>query len=284
MILQTSPPSFLLSRYISQYIYYQINTSEFKSLKQTFLPYDIPALGFFTGSCMMISNKNKSYPISYSSGQVTSYYMGMITSPYHHLYNENENISALLVVFAPTGFSDLFKMNMAEVTDVVPEFSNLIGSEINSLNEAIANSFDFSEKVKILDHFFLCKHSHKQKDSDQIHEACSKVIQSNGLISMKNLAYCTNMSISKLERHFTYKIGITPKTYAKIKRFHHSLSLINSMKLNSFTEIALECGYYDQNHFIKEFKALTNNTPSSFSCDEYFLFNRLILFSSYYEL
>ncbi|HEY5825191.1 MAG TPA: AraC family transcriptional regulator, partial [Cyclobacteriaceae bacterium] len=56
----------------------------------------------------------------------------------------------------------------------------------------------------------------------------------------------------------------TPKLYGKINRFQHSLGLINQ-KDTSLTDIAYEAGYFDQSHFIREFKSFTGVTPSSYS-------------------
>ena len=68
------------------------------------------------------------------------------------------------------------------------------------------------------------------------------------------------------------------KTNEEVEKMRVSALLVSK----SLTEIAYDCGYFDQNHFIKEFKQFAYNTPSTSTLDEYYFFNMLILFSRYY--
>lgn len=63
-------------------------------------------------------------------------------------------------------------------------------------------------------------------------------------------------------------IGITPNLFNKINRFQLSLKHI-AKKEASLTSIAYECGYFDQSHFIRDFKSFTGITPSAYSPESY---------------
>ncbi len=64
-----------------------------------------------------------------------------------------------------------------------------------------------------------------------------------------------------IQKLFLDNVGITPKSFSNIHRFNKSLQLIQTADL-PLTSIAYDCGYYDQAHFIKEFKKFTGLTPS----------------------
>jgi AraC-like DNA-binding protein len=64
--------------------------------------------------------------------------------------------------------------------------------------------------------------------------------------------------------HFLQYTGLPPKLFCKINRFQHSLNLVNANGQN-LTNIAYESGYFDQSHFIREFKSFTGITPNSFA-------------------
>lgn len=57
-----------------------------------------------------------------------------------------------------------------------------------------------------------------------------------------------------MERRFKTVMGLTPAELLKIKRFNDAVLAMYSCRHNFLTGIAYECGYYDQSHFIREFK------------------------------
>lgn len=69
-----------------------------------------------------------------------------------------------------------------------------------------------------------------------------------------------------LQKLFLKHTGLTPKLYTKINRFQNTLVLV-SKREDSLTSIAYECNYFDQAHFIREFKSFTGLTPSEFLPD-----------------
>jgi len=64
-------------------------------------------------------------------------------------------------------------------------------------------------------------------------------------------------------------MGLTPAELLKIKRFNDAVLAMYSCRHTSLTGIAYECGYYDQSHFIREFKQLTNFTPRDFLKEQF---------------
>ncbi|HEV7738536.1 MAG TPA: helix-turn-helix domain-containing protein, partial [Chlamydiales bacterium] len=69
-----------------------------------------------------------------------------------------------------------------------------------------------------------------------------------------------------LQKLFFQYTGLSPKLYTKIHRFQNSLRLVTK-KDTSLTSVAYDCGYFDQSHFIREFKSFTGLTPSGYSSE-----------------
>lgn len=283
MVFLQSPPHLALQRYIGQYIYVSFNSSELPSLKQTFLPYDITAISIFIGSGFSAYERDYvTNPVANNGQSISAYYNAMITSPTSLFFKENSWIKAFVISFKSAGFSELFYINVAELTNRLFDFSALGGASARScFLEQLAETSDFKAQVSILDRFFLEKIPHHYKSTGQIGEACRRLIVTDGLINMKGLAYHTNMSLKTLERRFTEKVGVSPKLFARFKRFHHALDLMNRQQAPSWAGIAYECGYYDQNHFIKEFKDFTHQLPSAYAPQEYLLYNQMVLFKNF---
>lgn len=70
------------------------------------------------------------------------------------------------------------------------------------------------------------------------------------------------LSTRRLARLFTLEVGMTPKLYSRIKRFERVLSLMRSAQSVDWSELALNCGYFDQSHLIRDCKAISGFTPA----------------------
>lgn len=273
MVLLQSLPHPALRSYIIHYLFASVdNTLEFGNLKQTLFPIATPGLCFYFPHKLMVEH-----------GTVNTYgqavYTGQVTFPMSISFPKREKIRGLMIYFAPCGFSHLFRLDISGTTDMIPNFFDIAGSEAKRFYEQLEDAKDFYEQVSIADKYFL-KKLPAHDDTAQINEACRLITSSNGLLSIKRLAYDTNMSLNTLERKFTKRVGVSPKTFARFKRFHYALLLLNSSKPFSMSRIAQQCGYFDQAHFIKEFEMFTGMNPSSYHAEDYPVFHQFVLLRS----
>ena len=82
--------------------------------------------------------------------------------------------------------------------------------------------------------------------------------------NIENVASRYGITSRYLQKVFVQNTGLTPKLYGKINRFQNSLQLV-AKRNTSLTDIAYQCGYYDQSHFIREFKSFTGFKPSAYN-------------------
>ncbi len=82
----------------------------------------------------------------------------------------------------------------------------------------------------------------------------------------------------QLERKFTKKVGISPKQLGKVVRLQTALKMLLNRQSENLTKIAYDSEYYDQAHFIKDFKEFTGTTPKEFLEDD-----KMILSSLFYK-
>lgn len=235
-------------------------------------PIDFGGLSFYFGERKPIIEHYKNN----IRKQVSALYTGLITSTGSITFEPNSPLDGFVVAFLPHGFADLFQYDVSKTTDQLPDFYGLFEKEGRQLYNDIHAAPDFEKKMEVANRFFL-ERLPAQDNSGQILRAVMKIIDTNGLVDMEQLAAEANMSWKTLERHFRTRVGVTPKMYARFKRFHNALSLLNAPEPKSWLEIALLCGYYDQAHFIKEFREFTNQNPSAFSPMHYPLFYRFII-------
>lgn len=88
------------------------------------------------------------------------------------------------------------------------------------------------------------------------------IYKSNEFIRVKDIAQREVISERQVTRIFNNRVGVNAKTLMKIIRFQNAIKMINTKKTAKLVDIALEAGYYDQSHFIRDFYEFTGLTPS----------------------
>ena len=91
-----------------------------------------------------------------------------------------------------------------------------------------------------------------------------RIYESKGNISIGELAAETGYSECYIRRVFEEVHGISPKVFEKIVRFQNMLDRMDKESFRGIGDIALESGYYDQSHMIKDFKNYTGMTPEHY--------------------
>jgi transcriptional regulator GlxA family with amidase domain len=72
----------------------------------------------------------------------------------------------------------------------------------------------------------------------------------------------------QLERNFKKQIGVSPKQLGKVIRLQTALKMLLDQKSENLTDIAYESEYFDQSHFIKDFREFTGINPKDFLTNE----------------
>jgi AraC-like DNA-binding protein len=88
--------------------------------------------------------------------------------------------------------------------------------------------------------------------------------QERGLVRIDDLAHHAGLSARQLRRICLQLTGVTPKQLCRAIRFRHAAAQARLAQPGEWSQVALDCGYYDQAHFINEFRALSGLTPTEF--------------------
>jgi AraC-like DNA-binding protein len=169
------------------------------------------------------------------------------------------------VRFKPGGSYPFFRIPAHLFSNQFVTIEDLLDKEYKLLEEALEES-TAGERVQLMDSFLLRKL--QPKHWDFVAKASRELLQ-NPTIKITELAYRFNTNYKTLERRFNMVLGITPSELLKIKRFNDAVLAMYSCRFSSLTAIAYECGYYDQSHFIREFKQLSYFTPREFLKEQF---------------
>jgi AraC-like DNA-binding protein len=138
-------------------------------------------------------------------------------------------------------------------------------AENRELYDRIMETDGLSSKIKILETYFLQqlkKNETRLKKVSMVRTLSQQILFDHQQLDLPALAKHSGLSERYIQKLYLSNIGISPSAFTSVMRFNKSLQLVLNTP-QSLTEIAYDCGYYDQAHFIKEFKKFTGITPSA---------------------
>lgn len=139
----------------------------------------------------------------------------------------------------------------------------LMGAEVPLLVERLAEAATWERRFDLLDAYLLQRLERSLRAPNQLVAfAWSEIVRSSGRCRIDELARSMQRSREHLARSFREEVGVSPKAFARIVRFHHVLRWIEQRNGEGWSDIALECGYSDQSHLIHEFRTLAGYTPT----------------------
>ncbi len=156
------------------------------------------------------------------------------------------------------------QMPLNELTDSVVDGELVLTNEIINLREMILATPSIIGKFFTVEKFLSKKFCNKLIVNPFIEFAVNKIIKSPSQISIEQISNKVGYSQKHLIKLFKDNVGLTPKGFLKIIRFQKAIAEIAEAKSPDWTGIAFDSGYYDQAHFINDFKAFSGLTPSQY--------------------
>ncbi len=164
--------------------------------------------------------------------------------------------------FLPTMFPQIFNINASKLSNQTENLATL-NSEISNFIIKNFNKEISIDKTKILfDNYFSELILKVNFNNDKrLYDAIAIILENFGVINVE-ADLETGISSRQLRRLFKYYIGDTAKVFSKVVRFQNILRAKPSSQSLRNNKLFFDVGYYDQAHFIKEFKKLYGVTPN----------------------
>lgn len=178
----------------------------------------------------------------------------------------SSNARVLGIKFRPYGLSAFTKIPQQELSGTKHSMHNTFpGFDYDRYIEQMTHT-EIGSVFSIVDEMMLTiLRSSKQFESgklDKVRLATLHLQHQHGNLRIDDLTRLTNMSRRELERKFSMYIGLSPKQLARIFRLQYAMRMQSQVEL--LTHLALDAGYYDQAHFIREFSELVDDKPSQY--------------------
>jgi AraC-like DNA-binding protein len=178
------------------------------------------------------------------------------------------HVNSFAICFYPYGFANFAGMHLNDLVDTEVSIKKVFGTDGGSkLEEQILSAKNTQERITVIETFLLNKLQEEETVENLVKNTIDALMSSNGSTTILHLMQGNKSKRRQLERNFKKQIGISPKQLGRILRLQTALNMLLNQH-ESKTAIAYESQYFDQAHFIKDFKAFIGTTPKEFAHHE----------------
>ena len=177
----------------------------------------------------------------------------------------NGETGVVFISFYPTGACHFFNFPLSEIENQSIDMSDIPGMDVRQIEDALYCTNSIKGKISVIEMFLLSRYSPiSYHDTMLIQKGVELIKHFKGHIRATELSNILSTTPKTLERKFSHYIGKTTKQVLKLFRFQGVLQDFSSHRDLSLTERAFNNGYFDQSHFIRDFKSYSGYTPSEF--------------------
>jgi len=222
-----------------------------------------------TGFASMIFNYGTQYKVSPESNATSEFIIApknFITGQATKIYKLSleGKIGMIGIVFLPAAINTLFGLPMYEFNDERVDLNDVLGKEVQQVEDKIAEAHAHEERVNILDRYLTIKAFKSKATPNRTDYAANLIVEQKGIVNISKMMDELYVCRRQFERQFLLKVGVSPKYYARVRRIGYLCSIMATQRwqISDWHELIYRMGYYDQSHFIREFTSFTGKSPS----------------------
>ena len=185
-------------------------------------------------------------------------FIGGLHNKAYHVKSDSRQGYCIAVEFKPNTAKYFIPEKLDYFQHTVVHINDIWGKAAEILSRKLDKEKSDLLKIKLIEDF-LVKRFEKSTPS-KVDQAMQLIVQSRGIVQVSQLANQALLSASQFRKRFKEEVGISPSQYTKIVRINTSLALLPDHS-QTLTDISYALGYFDQSHFIKDFKSVLGQSP-----------------------
>lgn len=167
------------------------------------------------------------------------------------------------VYLFPYAIPGIFGLPAYGMSDQTADTGMLLGNEGRELELKVLSSSTHRERAMLISQFILRRLAKSREAKSPVFASIRHILFSATALEIPALADKCCLSRRQFERKFIHYAGYSPKQFQRIARFNAVIKGLGE-RPRSLTEMAYDCGYYDQSHFIHDFRSFSGYTPKAF--------------------
>jgi len=169
------------------------------------------------------------------------------------------------VKFKPGAFYPYLNSPVSNLTDGVFSFMEIFGADGKSLEEKILSHDDELKKIELAEKFLRERMPERDENLVVIGEIVDLIVGDREITKVDDILLQLKLNKRTLQRLFRQYVGVSPKWVIKRYRLHEAAEQFATSSVTDWPRLALDCGYFDQAHFIRDFKSIVGRSPAEYA-------------------
>jgi AraC-like DNA-binding protein len=179
--------------------------------------------------------------------------------------------------FQPGALFLLTGIPQHELIDTFIDAESIWGRPVRELNEQLAETNNYGQMIRSIEQFLMYLFNRTQQSIHAVDRLHSKLMSFPTQFHLDQLADQACLSNRQLQRLFLERVGVSPKLVSRMARFEMALKMRDIRADWDWLSIALQCGYYDYNHMVRDFREFAGISPPAYWQQEVKAPERLVL-------
>ena len=185
-------------------------------------------------------------------------------------------VNTFAIRFYPYGFANFVTEPIKNLANKETPLELLFEEKIaKELEQKIIQAKDVKQRIEIVEKFLFERLIDQSTVDAIVKTTVNALLSTKGNVRIKTILKDDLSKRRQLERKFAKQIGVSPKQLGKVIRLQTALKMLLNKETESLTNIAYESEYFDQAHFIKDFKEFTGTSPKEFLGNENMILSTL---------
>lgn len=194
--------------------------------------------------------------------QPRAFLAGTITRPW--LLRAGRRVSTMSVRLRAGAAPALFRLSMADACDREMPLTRLVGTrQASALLRGLRRARTSAGRFRAASEWLTARLAQSPPRRDGAGDAVDLIVQGRGTVRIDDVSRSLGWSRRRMQRVFARDLGISPKLYARIVRLNAVLATLGETERARAVDLALDAGYFDQAHLLRDFRILAGRKPSA---------------------
>jgi AraC-like DNA-binding protein len=168
------------------------------------------------------------------------------------------------VKFRPGGFYPFLKSPLSRITNRSIPLKDVFGADAKELEQSVLSLEFGAQRADAAENFLRQRLPERDQTALLAGQMVDEICLNPEIMTVDDLVARFRLGKRMLQRLFDQYIGVTPKWVIRVYRLHQVVERLNSGKAVDFAALAQDLGYFDQAHFVKDFKSIVGHTPAGY--------------------